>query len=155
MSHSRRWRRPWSPGVRSAGILWVGLADGHIRVLGRINGFSDRRGCGFGGNPEKHGVGGGHIRLHDAQMPDIGAKVGSIIFLCFAPDLVSHEETAEQVVAALPIQGSTNWVLWKKKKRHNCAQRDSPKQKRDRGGQIVFRSNSFFSAHDVGAMLST
>jgi hypothetical protein len=48
-------------------------------------------------------------------MPDIGAKEGSIIFLCFAPDLISHEETAEQVVAALPIQGSTNWVLLEKK----------------------------------------
>lgn len=95
MSHSRRWRRLLSRASDLAGILWVGLADGHIRVFWRIDGFSDRRGCGFGGGPEKRGVGDGRIRWHDPQMPDIGPKEASFIFLCFAPDLIFHGETGE------------------------------------------------------------
>jgi hypothetical protein len=46
-------------------------------------------------------------------MPDIGPKEASIIFLCFAPDLIFHGETG--VVAALTIEGPTNWVLLGKK----------------------------------------
>ena len=108
MSHSRRWRRLLSRASDLTGILWVGLANGNIRVFWRIDGFPDWRGCGFGGGPEKREAWDGHIRLHDAQMRDIGPKDGSIIFLCFAPDLIFHGETGEQVVAALTIEGPTN-----------------------------------------------
>jgi hypothetical protein len=109
------WRRLLSRASDLAGILWVGLAHWHIRVFWRIDGFSDRRGRGLGGGPEKRGVGDRQIRLHDAQMPDIGPKEDSIIFLCFAPDLIFRGETGEQAVAALTIEGPTSLASLGKK----------------------------------------
>ena len=80
-------------GLDFAGILRVRLADRHIRVFWRIDGFLDRRRRRLGGSSEG-GVGNCHVRLHDIQMPTIGPKEAPSFYLeagCGADARISAE----------------------------------------------------------------